>query len=397
LLIWFLVGSFVRSSVDVISRNASFGIPTTPQPEDGRPMRCVSETTMSVGSSKTSLSFNISANAPHIYLFSRGRTAAGTVIVEAVDKPGSDITVDIDIEYWDKSSLWLLNVCLLEGENGGQGIGIYSPTYRWPGTIKRSLDFTIKYQIPTAFMMPGIPFLQKINSFETDLSNFKHHFGNLDGRVSFNDIHISTSNAHITAKSIDVVSGRFETSNAAITGKFSANKSLTLRTSNGRIEAEFFLTNEYEAQPVMLNARTSNGRILSDINLISKASLGGFSGGAFDVTTRTSNAQVELKFPKAPVDSKLNLKSKTSNAQAEISLHRTYEGTFELETSNSDIIINDGNFPDPKGQGRKHYIDLKKYSKRSASGEIRWGSKLNQERGTVVSSTSNDKLSLDFV
>jgi len=398
-LIWVLVGSFVRSSFDVVTRHISVGIPSVPKPEDGHPIHCFADlpTSTATIASKTSLSFNISLTSPHISLFSRGKSATGTVIFETIEEAGDDIRVDIDIESWDKRALWLLNVCLLDGPDGGKSIGIYAPTYRWPSSSGPSLDFTIRYKFPIRYF--GVPVHHKITSLETDLSNFKHEFGDLDGKLTFNDLVIRGSNAEIRAKSLDVVSGRLETSNAAITGKFSTNSNLTLRTSNGRIEADFYLTNENEQTPVLLNARTSNGQILSSLNLISKGLLGSNVGGAFDVTTRTSNAHVQLSFPNAPIDSALNLHSRTSNSKSEIYLHPTYEGAFELTTSNSDSIVrDDDDLQDPKGEARKHYVDIKTFSKKSSRGFIRWGPAPGGEnRGEVVSSTSNSRNILGFV
>src|ERR1700761_185404 len=94
-------------------------------------------------------------------------------------------------------------------------------------------------------------------------------------------------------------------------------------------------------------------RITARMNL---SNPGSPKGGAFEVSTQTSNAALRLSFPSTPHTSYLKFGAKTSNARADISLNPAYEGTFNLGTSTHAGQPNvqvSARSKDPSGAGRE--------------------------------------------
>jgi hypothetical protein len=61
-----------------------------------------------------------------IFLLSRGSyDAASSVKLELSDNPINHIEIEVTIRYSNKPALKRAQVCLLEREEGGQGVGIF--------------------------------------------------------------------------------------------------------------------------------------------------------------------------------------------------------------------------------------------------------------------------------
>jgi len=116
------------------------------------------------------------------------------------------------------------------------------------------------------------------------------------------------------------------------------------------------------------------------------------SGGAFNVTTTTSNGPLTVNFPASPVDFKLILGAKTSNSPVSVSLNPAYEGTFNLHTSSwfkSEANVNK-EVVDPSGKDRKRNVVINNIGRGSLSGIVNWdGEGGHKIEGVVDASTSN--------
>jgi len=116
------------------------------------------------------------------------------------------------------------------------------------------------------------------------------------------------------------------------------------------------------------------------------------SGGAFNVTTTTSNGPLTVNFPVSPFDSKLTLGAKTSNGPVSVSLNPAYEGTFNLHSSSSFRAQGNVNkeVADPSGKDRKRNVVINNIGRGSLFGSVNWDGREGREvEGVVDASTSN--------
>ena len=109
---------------------------------------------------------------------------------------------------------------------------------------------------------------------------------------------------------------------------------------------------------------------------------------------RTSNAPLHLQFFDAPVDSALGLQAETSNSPAEVSLHKTFEGEFELASSLFFVPeVQWHPVDDPAGRGRERRVSVGQVSRSHVRGNVGWDED-GGRRGDVSVKTSNAPLRL---
>ncbi|KAJ7749244.1 hypothetical protein B0H14DRAFT_2983069, partial [Mycena olivaceomarginata] len=93
--------------------------------------------------------------------------------------------------------------------------------------------------------------------------------------------------------------------------------------------------------------------------------------------------------------------ARSSNDAPSLLLSITYEGTFELSTSNAGILVDHLNPKerdpacgvDAECKGRNRPLHMTNVSKRSAAGSV-FRDKKNANRGKVVFTTSNNPVTL---
>lgn len=113
------------------------------------------------------------------------------------------------------------------------------------------------------------------------------------------------------------------------------------------------------------------------------------------MTARTSNAPLHLSFVDAPVEHSLTLDAYSTNSPAEVTLHKTYEGKFDLASSPFiKPVVSWGDDVDPKGQGRKRFVHVETDSRNHVRGVAVWGLDAKEPRGSVKVETSNSPLHL---
>ena len=136
-------------------------------------------------------------------------------------------------------------------------------------------------------------------------------------------------------------------------------------------------------------------RIDSSVYLQSNTSSA--TGGKYDVLARTSNGPLDLSVLDAPVDHTLTLDAQTSNVGARVSLHKTFEGSFDLQSSRwfRPTVEWDQDVEDPAGKDRTRSVEFHSIRGGSAQGNA-WWEKGNENKGSAKVVTSNAPVRLQL-
>lgn len=228
--------------------------------------------------------------------------------------------------------------------------------------------------------------------FETHLPEFSHNLLTSE-RVIFENLSVRSSNAGIHAPSLYAEHATLKTSNASIDGALNTSTSLKLFTSNQPIVVAVRLTNAPKSgAPTKLVLKTSNSNVKALVSLFSSENN---EGGGYDVNTETSNAELAVAYDAAPLGHTLIHRGKTSNALATLALHRAYEGTFTLRTSNSPPSVDcDNDIEDPAGRGRTRWVEVKRNVNNVLKGAVGWSKGGEAAKGSVDVQTSNSPVRL---
>jgi len=417
LFIWILTWAMCRSLYSL--GDGRWGVITEPRPTDGEVIQCdlpwstpvlrppiipspvlhrgdpKLSTPVTLAPYSSNLTLHLPLSSHLLYFLARGSHSQGVLrLVASEDLVGHDYAqVDVDVRYWKFDHRSRATLCLLKKDEGAHGLGIFTAAQQWP-TIpaKERLHFTVTVRLPASEKS-----LLTLRALDSNLPLFRHEILDLENKVSFESLTLRGTNAGIRSDSVSVHHAEFETTNGPITGSFTATEKLVLTTSNGAIDVRVDLSNNKDTHVASdLLLKTNNARIISTILLREHNST---TGGAFTVTSKTSNARVEHTFPTAPSYSSLNLNSQTSNAGTSVQLHPSYEGSFHLRSSNAGpprVIGADEPERDPSGDRRRRRVEMTRVVKNFVEGWIRWEEKETQERdmmelGRVVVVTSNGK------
>ena len=132
----------------------------------------------------------------------------------------------------------------------------------------------------------------------------------------------------------------------------------------------------------------------TDVTLATNTSDG--THGQYHVTTRTSNAPLRLTVLDAPVDSVLTASAHSSNSPVHVTLHETYEGSFDASASSwFHPEVRWKPVEDPAGRGRQRYVQVESDKRSHVRGFAFWDLE-SKERGSVTLDTSNSPLRLDL-
>ncbi|KAI0794307.1 hypothetical protein C8Q74DRAFT_568961 [Fomes fomentarius] len=334
---------------------------------------------------QTSLSLPLSA--AELSFIAAGSAHSGQFIVlQDLDEGSEDALADIDVLYHTPDFLDEATVCRTHPAEDAWGLGIFTPYWRHR---VRPAKFYVRLHLPVASSVA----ILKINSLRTHLPNWAHDLPNLADSVYFQRLQLESSNAHINAGTVAGDAIKVHASNGGVRGEFNTSTELVIETSNAPIVVRADLLNGDE-RPTVLRLKTSNGRIDSAIALASNTS--DATKGKYEVTARTSNSALHLTFFEAPVDHSLNLEAHTSNALAEVTLHKTYEGTFDLSSSRyyGPIVQWNKEAEDPKGRGRERRVHFETESRGHVRGDVAWDSEEGEKSGSVNVGTSNAKVHL---
>ncbi|KAK0196019.1 hypothetical protein F5146DRAFT_924767 [Armillaria mellea] len=324
-------------------------------------------------------SFDLPLNSETLFLLSQGSLSSGAVNVVTSPTLKDVVRVDVAIQYYRQRVLDYARVCLLQRREGENGVGVFTPRWFNNPSYQDRPHFDITITIPE----PSSTSASNIKNFETDVPNFSQSLQDLESRVHFGKISLKGSNMPIQAEASATSCADVHTTNAPIQGCFAASGSLVLKTSNGPIRVDVDL-GDMDATKSTLELTTSNNNIEAGIRLFSPSS---------DVSARTSNGPLQIKVLESPVDSKVKLDARTSNAFGEVWLPPTYEGTYSLSTSHMQPTLRVGEMSDPAERGRRRTVKQNTVRRGETVGEVYWDEH-NRGRGTVLVRSSNGPLSL---
>ncbi|KAI6119260.1 hypothetical protein EDD17DRAFT_1594587 [Pisolithus thermaeus] len=405
-VLYLLIIAAARSTVRMAFRSHQYSTPTVgvPNPEDGTVLHRIDSTNWAHYESNPTwptlprpqfnypygaqTTFTLPVDADSLYLIARGAYQHGRVRVRQSDNIESgSVRVDVRAAYYDQRALARVTLCKFTRADNEHGIGIYTPQWGWTYNYKDQVQFLVTVTFPVA-PVPGTPL--HIKRFDADTSQFSFSVGDLWETMLFDDVVLRTSNSHINVTSIALKHGSFRSSNGYIAGHYNASGSLKLATSNGKIKATVFLLNEH-AQATELDMQTSNSLIQSELTLSTPSN----TGGAFEVSARTSNSPIFLRYADSPLDSFLASSAVTSNSDACVKMHSTFEGSFELTTSNSSssLKVRRGD-EDPAGRGRQRVVAQHKTGN-VTSGTVSWGPGVRYPCGSTSVRSSNGRVSLE--
>ncbi|KAH6910282.1 hypothetical protein BKA70DRAFT_119945 [Coprinopsis sp. MPI-PUGE-AT-0042] len=284
------------------------------------------------------------ADEATVVVLSRGRWLSGNVnVVSSATQEWGQVSVDVTVKYFRDNARDEVRACLVEREDGGRGVGIFTPEHKWDWNDDHK-EHQVYYE--TTLVLPeGVPVL--IKKLETDVPNSSLHL-NLDGtHVVFDDVVLKGSNAHVQ---IDVPlaakKASIQYTDSPIVGHFNVTDELTIETSNARVEASvtMYRIQKYDNIP-SLDITTSNGVLHTNILLLDdpSSSLSNMKSTHphYNIKTATSNAQLDVSFTGAPIDAVLSFEGSTKNGGASARLYQTYSGSYEIWTRNSaaDLIV----------------------------------------------------------
>ncbi|GBE80870.1 hypothetical protein SCP_0305900 [Sparassis crispa] len=121
------------------------------------------------------------------------------------------------------------------------------------------------------------------------------------------------------------------------------------------------------------------------------------TGGAFKVSTQTSNGPVHVHFVDSPVDTYLDFSARTSNAPAGASLHRAYEGSFSLHTTHKAPVLHiSEHAEDPSGRARGRNVTSSRW-RSGLEGSVAWGNPpYDQPLGSASVQSTNSAVTLEL-
>ncbi|KAK7043533.1 hypothetical protein R3P38DRAFT_2885863, partial [Favolaschia claudopus] len=348
----------------------------------------------------SSTSFTFPVPSETLLLLSKGGLSGGHLRITTSE--GSDVRVNVQVNYYKDAIRDLARVCMTAREDGELGVGIFTPQPWRRRSWTDRLSFDVELIIPRS---------AHVNALSTDVSNFSQDVESLPG-VYFNRLSLKgfngkidteeltaanatldTSNGSVNAKALVAPRAKVTSSHGGISGSYAVVDSLILHTSNGAIKAAVSITENSGLQtPKEITLRTTNNAL--DYNL----NLGPTSAKAenFIIKTTTSNGKLTGQIASAPLNSVLSIDAQSSNSRAQLTLPPTYEGRFEVATSNAPVqvlVLNDDQ-PDPACEGkrnckgRQRAVHTGTVSKRSIMGAVHWDKK-NGDRCFVNLKSSN--------
>ncbi|KAG1781995.1 hypothetical protein EV702DRAFT_1068744 [Suillus placidus] len=394
-LIWFLIAAFTTSSTEMAFNHGARlfwnGEPPHPGLQDGTVHQCISGSDWTLSDQRLNhfphsaeVFLELPVDSDALYLFTRGSQQSGHVDIVQSTQPTDKVGVQVRVGYHAREALDHANVCRLERKTNENGVGILTPAFsHFPGNGQQ-LRFEVKITLPAGKNRDVL----HIKAFETETSNYSQDVADVWNTISFGKMSLRTSNGHVNAKSVTTEDGSIRSSNGAIKGHFNSASSLKLTTSNGPIQASVSLLNREDGTVSELKMTTSNGKIDANVDLVTHSG----HGGIFDVETHTSNGPVALEYTDMPVNSILRSETRSSNAAMSVKLYSTFEGSFDVDTSNAAVMLKELPVEDPSGQGRRREVTQRRERYR-LRGSAYWGESKELE-GYATVKTSNGRAEL---
>ncbi|KAI0256051.1 hypothetical protein BJV78DRAFT_1118294 [Lactifluus subvellereus] len=411
--IWVLAGIFVSSTVELSRLKrpparwvSGIGVPgcpsiAPPTIEDGNIDSCVQWTGVSdrghphlppfVSGAWSQARLNLPLDTDGIYFAARGAFESGKLYV-GESSEAKDVSVKVFVHHHGTGSLARAAVCRLSRDDGQIGVGIFTPLNwhnHWPIGSRDNLRFVVAVELPST--RGGE--VRYIPSFHADLPMFALAMGDLSA-FHFGDLILKSTHSPIQVEGVIANTLKVHTTNGRITGTFNTTDSLALITNNSPVSVKIGAEHGKPDKSTEVFIQTNNGPIEADISLTSTSSPG--AGGAFGVHTQTTNGPINILFDDSSVDSVLNFDAQSTNSPVHTVLHRAYEGTFSMQTTNADVVLDHSrNVEDPSGHGRKRRLFVHTVNRHVMYGEVKWVPSDNDSRaGSVNIATTNNLIKL---
>ncbi|TFK83281.1 hypothetical protein K466DRAFT_267840 [Polyporus arcularius HHB13444] len=336
-------------------------------------------------------SFTLPVSAKELSFVADGSFQYGDYELSQTDAFSDKVAVEIQVSFQDTQTFDRSRVCRYNPEKDAWGIGIFTPS-TWSPYNERSMRFRVHVHLPAAHAAGPL----KLQELGTNLLLFSHHIHDLGESAYFERVRLRTSDRPLLADSLTGNNLYIESANGAITGTFNASSMIRLGTSNAPIKVATGLVSSDTNMPSMMHVETSNGRVENDVTL--KSNTSDASRGTFYITTRTENAPLYLTFVDAPVNSSLTVNVHTSNSPGHVTLHPTYEGTYD---ASSTLIFRPEvrwtAVEDPSGRGARRIVRLDENARTGprVSGGVSW-THGGESKGRVTTETSNSPFRLDL-
>ncbi|CAK5274726.1 unnamed protein product [Mycena citricolor] len=302
---------------------------------------------------------------------------------EVVDKLQIGVTAHVHRE----KDLKHVKTCLLEGEAGARGAGLFT---NWASKShhrhRRQPRFRLDVVVAFPAMDKDSPLAVK--EFWTNMTAFSQEFYDLSG-VAFDSLNVRNFLGPISAEnlkakaanietdfgpirigSLNVTAANVTTTMGPISGSFFASDSLSLKTSNGPSSPTSSFPTQTRRRDLLSSSSTPRtGHIIdSSVDLSTTK-----DESAFDLIAKTSNGRLALAVPSAPIDSTITLDARTAFGSAHVKLPATFEGAFSASTSIGAASLKaDENAPDPSGQGRARKVVVDAAGRTNVQGSVGW-------------------------
>ncbi|KAF8271095.1 hypothetical protein EI94DRAFT_1721330 [Lactarius quietus] len=338
-------------------------------------------------------SFSLPVDLDSLYLVAHGPLASGDLYVSESPEV-KDMSVKVFAHHRGSKALSRAAACQLSRGDGQVGVGIFTRRRRfinWPIPSRDGLHFVIEVQLPASRNA-----IRYIPTFEADLPRFALNMDDISA-FRFGDVSLKSTNNHINVQGAIASTFNVHSTNGGISGAFNTTNSLTIVTTNSPVAVRIGAVNERSKKPTKVLIRTTNGHIKADVSLISNSSSG--TGGAFGVCAHTTNGPIDVVYDDSPVDSFLKFNAVSTNSPVRAVLHRAYEGTFALSTTNARAVLDRlPDTEDPSGQGRERSVTTRQSSGpfgNYISGRVEWMPSSDYDQaGSVNIATTNDKITL---
>ncbi|KAJ7349110.1 hypothetical protein DFH08DRAFT_742957, partial [Mycena albidolilacea] len=291
----------------------------------------------------STVSFGLLNGADLLFVLSRGPVIGHFEMIRRrnYSYPGAEpyINVEVTTQYHDEAVLRRTKVCRMGNEaRNERGVLVWAE----PGHPSTSVNVTV--------IIP--PHLRSHKDISTDLATFSHDISASFDRdwwspTYFKDLRFKSSDAPIQFPGLRGRSAAIQTSNGEVRGYFEATKEIQIQTRNAPIEV-FAVMRDLDGE---ITLRTSNGTIeglfVVDDRLVNRT---------IRAHVHTSHAAIRL-VADPPVNSSLILDVSTSEAPVSVYLGPSYEGTYDLQTTQGRAEVeSNSTVEDPSEMGRRRTV-----------------------------------------
>lgn len=358
------------------------------------PMRSI--TFSPAGLNQSVATYLLGQNATQVFLHAMGDSTTGMISVIGQEDqrllseaavPTGMMRVDVIMRYnAANSTQQSALVCEMMKPDGSVGVGVYTASYatRSPQEVvapNPDLSFVVLVRFPSvntsdddaaAASKPA-----NVTAFNMTTDSMSLRMGNMQGIAEFQSMSTSFGRGGISVDYVSVDSLMLATQTSTISGSFNISRSLVLNTTNGGIMADVALRNPnigWNPFPSAPSTFASNPTRRGGIPTTPPANgtydpglaryLSNVTVQPISVSAVTTNGPLFLTYTSQDPGIRLDSTVSTTNGDANVRMHPSYEGSFLVRSVNGDMQIPDANDfssgtsfdVDPWGQGRSRAI-----------------------------------------